>query len=83
MQLLFLRKEIENKIVRESNLLKDAVQVAVSNCLSKRKSKLWVKKKKKGDEIEISDSEIESIQDELKNNTPWTPWQKKGGGISG
>ena len=78
-QLLFIRKEIENKTVRESNLMKDAVQVAVSNCLNKRKSKLWVRNSGEYDESQVSLSEIEAIQERMEKNAPWTPWQRKGG----
>ena len=78
-QLLFIRKEIERKTVRESNLLKDAVQVAVANCLGKRKHKLWVKKAGRYVETEFSEAEIDALTEELRKNTPWTPWNKKGG----
>ena len=40
---MFVRKELETATVRDSNLLKDAVQVAVANCLSKKTYKLWQK----------------------------------------
>ena len=36
-----MRKELETVTVNESNLLKDAVQVAVANCLSKKRYRLW------------------------------------------
>lgn len=80
-QLLFIRKEIEKKTVRDSDLLKSAVQVAVNNCLSKRKAKLWMKKQGEYDEnAAIPYSEIEAIKKQMATNAPWTPWQKKGGG---
>ena len=78
MQLLFIRKEIENKTVRDSNLLKDAVQVAVSNCLSKRKSNLWVRNAGEFDGS-VSMEEMEAIQALMERDAPWTPWQKGGG----
>ena len=78
MQLLFIRKEIENKTVRESNLFKDAVQVAVSNCLNKRKSQLWKKLVRVADEPPIARSEMDAIVAKLKTDAPWTPWQRKG-----
>lgn len=81
MQLLFIRKEIEKKTVRDSDLLKSAVQVAVNNCLSKSKAKLWMKKQGEYDEnAAIPYSEIEEIKKQMATNAPWTPWQKKGGG---
>lgn len=79
MQLLFIRKEIENRTVRESTLLQDAVQVAVNNCLSKRKAKLWVRNTGEYDESLIPLSEIEAIQGLMEESPPWTPWQRKGG----
>lgn len=83
LQLRFIRKEIENKTVRESNLLKAAVQVAVSNCLSKRKSNLWTRKSGEYDDALVSHSEIEAISEVMEKATPWTPWQAKGGGKRG
>ena len=79
MQLLFIRKEIENKTVRDSSLLRDAVQVAVNNCLSKRKARLWLRNKRKEADLPVSLSEIDAIQEQMEKNTPWTPWQKVGG----
>lgn len=83
MQLLFLRKEIENRIVRESNLFKDAVQVAVSNAFSKRQVRLWVKNSREYDDSTVSLSEIEEIQEIMDKKPPWTPWQGLGGGLDG
>lgn len=84
MQLLFIRKEIEKKTVRDSELFKNAVQVAVSNCMSKRKVKLWEKKRGEYDEkTAIPYSELAAIKKQMASNAPWTPWQKKGGGKRG
>ncbi|RVU97064.1 hypothetical protein EII22_09015 [Coriobacteriales bacterium OH1046] len=77
-QLLFIRKEIENRTVRESNLLKDAVQVAVANCLGKRKSSLWKRRSRVRVDPAMPIAEIEAIQEQLARAAPWTPWQ--GGG---
>lgn len=80
MQLLFIRKEIENKTVRDSSLLRDAVQVAVSNCLSRHKTKLWQKLAREIDEAPVPYEEIEAMQELMEADAPWTPWQTGGGG---
>lgn len=80
MQLLFIRKEIEKKTVQDSELLKKAVQVAVNNCFSKRRAKLWKRRRRGYDESQVPISEIQAIRAQMKKNAPWTPWQKKGGG---
>lgn len=74
----FIRKELESLTVRQSNLMKDAVQVAVANALSKRQKKLWNKKSRKADPV-VSDAEIAAIKKEMSRKAPWTPWQKGGG----
>lgn len=78
-QLLFIRKEIESGTVRESTLMQDAVQVAVNNCLSRRKAKLWVRRNGEYDDSVIPLSEIEAIQAAMDEKPPWTPWQTDGG----
>lgn len=77
MQLAFVRKELETVTVSESNLLKDAVQVAVANCLSKRKHKLWTKRNGKFREENFTYEEIDALREQHRKNPPWTPW---GGG---
>ena len=61
---MFVRKELETATVRDSNLLKDAVQVAVANCLSKKTYKLWQK----------PHAEIDALKEQYRKNPPWTPW---------
>ncbi|WP_314653528.1 hypothetical protein [Slackia exigua] len=75
-QLLFIRKEIERRTVRDSDLLKDAVQVAVNNCLSKRKAKLW---KRRGVALEIPVEEVNAMKASMEEQAPWTPWRDGGG----
>ena len=59
--------------------MKDAVQVAVSNSLSRKKTRLWKKNPREYDDSQVSYSEIEALRKTLKKNVPWTPWRKKGG----
>lgn len=76
MQLLFVRKEIERKTVQDSSVLKDAVQVAVNNCLSKRKAKLWRKATAADyDDSVVSREEAHALKLAMERTTPWTPWQ--------
>ena len=62
---MFVRKELETATVRDSNLLKDAVQVAVANCLSKKTYKLWQKRNGEFRETDFT---------QYRKNRPWTPW---------
>lgn len=79
-ELLFIRKELEKKVVQDSELFKAAVQVAVANALGKKKHKLWNKKGGTYDEsAAIPIPEIQEISDIHETNTPWTPWKKNGG----
>ena len=55
------------------------MQVAVSNCLGKRKSNLWVRKAGEFDGSVVSVEEMEAIQARMEKDAPWTPWQKGGG----
>lgn len=80
-QLLFIRKELEKKTVRESNLLKDAVQVAIARCFGKRDAVLWRRLARKDGESPIPISEIEAIQRRLAESVPWTPWTKGGASV--
>lgn len=81
MQLLFIRKEMESRTVRESNLLKDAVQIAVANCLGKRKSSLWARRSRGIVDPVLPISEIEAIQDLMARDAPWTPWSEGGAAV--
>lgn len=83
MQLLFIRKEIEKRTVQDSELLKKAVQVAINNCFGKRKARLWKRKRRVYDEMQVPVAEIEAIRERMKKSVPWTPWQKRGGGERG
>lgn len=75
---MFIRKELETLTVQRSNLLKDAVQVAVANALSKRKRKLWKKKAGEAD-MAIPEAEMAAVKKAMARKAPWTPWQKGGG----
>jgi hypothetical protein len=50
--------------------------------MSKKKVKLW-RKKARTSEPDIPLTEIYAMQKAYKKKTPWTPWQKKGGGKDG
>lgn len=76
-QLMFVRKELETVTVSESNLMKDAVQVAVANALSKKKSKLWQKANKRAKPL-IKKKETKALKKLFERQTPWTPWNSKG-----
>lgn len=76
MERMFIRKELETVTVEQSNLLTNAVQVAVSNVHGKRKRKLWVRRRKKAAPA-IPRREISAIQERFKQQAPWTPWQRK------
>ena len=77
MQLAFVRKELETVTVDQSNLFKDAVQVAVANCLSKKRHKLWKKRNGSFREDAFTYEEIDALKEQHRKNPPWTPW---GGG---
>lgn len=72
-----MRKELETVTVNESNLLKDAVQVAVANCLSKKRYRLWKRHNGEFREDSFTYEEIDALKEQYRNNPPWTPW---GGG---
>lgn len=76
-QLAFVRKELETVTVDQSNLFKDAVQVAVANCLSKKRHKLWKKRNGSFREDSFTYEEIDALKEQHRKNPPWTPW---GGG---
>lgn len=76
-QLSFVRKELETVTVRGSDLVKDAVQVAVANCLSKRRHRLWVKRNGRFVESAFTYEEIDALKRAYEERPPWTPW---GGG---
>lgn len=76
-QLAFVRKELETVTVGQSNLFKDAVQVAVANCLSKKRHKLWKKRNGSFREDSFTYEEIDALKEQHRKNPPWTPW---GGG---
>jgi hypothetical protein len=73
-QRMFIRKEIERQTVQRSDLLKDAVQVAVSNVMGRRKNKLWLKTQRKAWEEPVRKREISAIQEQMNKRVPWTPW---------
>lgn len=75
MQLAFVRKELETVTVNESNLFKDAVQVAVANCLSKKRYKLWKKQNGEFREDSFTYEEIDALKEQHRKNPPWTPWR--------
>lgn len=71
---MFVRKELETATVRDSNLLKDAVQVAVANCLSKKTYKLWQKRNGEFRETDFTHAEIDALKEQYRKSPPWTPW---------
>lgn len=71
-----IRKELETLTVETSSLLKNAVQVAVNNAHSKRKAKLWIKRRKK-QPPPIPIKEIKALQRHHAEHVPWTPWARK------
>ena len=71
---MFVRKELEPATVRDSTLLKDAVQVAVANCLSKLTDKLWQKRNGEFRETDFTHAEIDALKEQYRKNRPWTPW---------
>ena len=73
-QRAFIRKEIETVTVQQSDLLKNAVMVAVNNVISKKKRKLWVRLAKSGGKPPIALLEIDAIQEDMNRRVPWTPW---------
>ena len=73
-QRMFIRKEIERQTVQRSDLLKDAVQVAVSNVMGRHKNKLWLKTQRKAWEEPVRKREISAIQEQMNKRVPWTPW---------
>lgn len=73
-QRMFIRKELERRTVQRSNLLKDAVQVAVSNVMGRRKLKLWLKTQRMAWNEPVAKREIAAIQEQLNKRVPWTPW---------
>lgn len=75
---MFVRKELESLTIQRSNLVMDAVQVAVANALSKRQRKLWVKKARSVEPV-VPALELAAIKKEMGRRVPWTPWQKGGG----
>lgn len=85
---LFIRKEYENRMVRESTLLRDSVANAVGNVFrkkNKRPTPLWKKRTKKADKQVIRDN-MRTIAEIEKKETGWIDqiykangWKKKKG----
>lgn len=73
-QRAFIRKEIETLTVQQSELVKNAVTVAVNNVLNKKKRKLWVRLAKSGGRPPIALLEMDAIQEQMNRSVPWTPW---------
>lgn len=71
---MFIKKEFENKTVRESTYLRDAVYNAVNNALRKKGAKfqeLFKKKQAKAD-TEFNENAIEVVLElEEKNGKSW------------
>lgn len=77
-QRAFVRKEIERETVNASNLMKSAVEIAVANCLGKKKRRLW-RKVGKSDPA-IAQADMSALQLAMSEKVPWTPWNGKGVG---
>lgn len=73
-QRAFIRKELETVTVQQSDLMKNAVAVAVNNVLNKKKRKLWKKLARSGGRPPIALLEIDAIQEQMRKRVPWTPW---------
>jgi bifunctional DNA-binding transcriptional regulator/antitoxin component of YhaV-PrlF toxin-antitoxin module len=81
-QRAFIRKEIERQTVDMSELVADATEIAIANAHRKRRRrfKLWRKKRGGSERPPISKKEMSALREELKRNTPWSPWRGVGNG---
>lgn len=75
-QLAFVRKEIESRTVRDAELLRRAVEVALGNALGGRRAHVLARRAGEYDEsAAISRAEIGAIKRQMERGAPWTPWQ--------
>ncbi len=69
-----MRKEIERRVVDESNLMKSAVETAMANSLGKKRLKLWKKKPGRHMEPAVTRSDFAKLKRATEGRVPWTPW---------
>lgn len=78
-QRLFVLKEWERKTVDDSNLMKDAFELAISNAMRKKgksPQKLW--RKKAPTRNVVGAREFDALAEAMKEK-PWVPWIKRKG----
>ena len=80
-QRAFIRKEIERQTVEASELVAEAAEVAIVNAHRKtrRRFKLW-RKRQGAESPPISKKEMGALREQMKRNTPWSPWREVGNG---